>query len=179
VTAQLEVVVVELATIAAKRATPRKTAQTPRELLAVTVMLKVMSLRSAHFQETILASNAKTVRKWATLRSVAKLLWSPMRMVVLATERVREVTADTAGILVAIVMVLSLLLLLLAETTGVPRVSQLEVVKAGNPPKLLLPDGRVLVVVSFLQFAAFVVLRMGQASRLLLIAGLRGFSEIC
>ena len=76
-------------------------------------------------------------------------------------------------------MVLSLLLLLLAETTGVPRVSQLEVVKAGNPPKLLLPDGRVLVVVSFLQFAAFVVLRMGQASRLLLIAGLRGFSEIC
>ena len=95
-TAQLEVVVVELATIAAKRATPRKTAQTPRKLLAVTVMLKVMSLRSAHFQETILASNAKTVRKWATLRSVAKLLWSPMRMVVLATERVREVTADTA-----------------------------------------------------------------------------------
>jgi hypothetical protein len=150
VTAQLEVVAVELATIAAKRGTPRRTARTPRRLLAVTVMLKAMSLRSAHFQETILASNAKTVRKWATPRSVVKLLWSPMRMVVLATERAREVMADTAVILVVMVMVLSLLLLLLAETTGVPRVSQLEVVKAGNLPKLLLPDGKILIVVSLL-----------------------------
>jgi hypothetical protein len=162
VTAQLEVVVVELATIAAKRATPRRTAQTPRKLLAVTVMLKVMSLRSAHFQETILASNAKTVRKWATPRSVVKLLWSPMRMAVLATERAREVMADTAVIPVVIVMVLSLLLLpLLAETTGVPRVSQLEVVKAGNPPKLLLPDGKILIVASLLSICHFRGLEYG------------------
>jgi hypothetical protein len=161
VTAQLEVVVVELATIAAKRATPRKTAQTPRKLLAVTVMLKVMSLRSAHFQETILASNAKTVRKWATPRSVVKLLWSPMRMVVLATERAREVMADTAVILVLMVMVLSLLLLLLAETTGVPRVSQLEVEKAGNLPKLLLLDGKILLVVPLLSICHFRGLEYG------------------
>jgi hypothetical protein len=161
VTAQLAVVVVELATIAAKRGTPRRTAQTPRKLLAVTVMLKVMSLRSAHFQETILASSAKTVRKWATPRSVAKLLWSPMRMVVLAIERAREVIAGTVVILVVMVMVLILLLLLPAERTGDPRVSQLEVVKAGSPPKLLLPDGKILFVLSLLSICHFRGLEYG------------------
>jgi hypothetical protein len=143
--------VVEHATTVVKTVTLRKTVQTPRKLLAVTVMLKVMSLRSAHFQEITLASNAKTARKWATPRSVVRLLWSPMRMVVLAMERAREAMADTAVLLVVMVMVLSLLLLLLAETTGAPRGSQqLEVVKAGKPPKPVLSDGKFC-----LQFPSF------------------------
>jgi hypothetical protein len=180
VTAQLEVVVVELATTVAKMVTLRRTARIPRKLLAVIVMLKVMSLRSAHFQETILASNAKTARKWATPRSVVKLFWSPMRMVVLAMERASEEMAGTALILVVMVMVLSLLLLLLAETTGVPQGSQpLEVVKAGNPLKLLLPDGKFLFVVSLLPICHFRGLEYGTGESFAFDRGRWGFAEIC
>jgi hypothetical protein len=55
--------VAELAAIAGKRATPRRTVQAPRKLRSVTVMLKVMYLRSAHFQETIPEPSARIARK--------------------------------------------------------------------------------------------------------------------
>jgi hypothetical protein len=167
-------VVEELATIAAKRVTPRRTVPIPRRLLAVIVMPKAMSLRSAHFLETILESSVKIARKWVTPRSVVKLLWFLMMMLVPDMGLARQVMAYTAVILVVIAIVPSPLLLLLGETTGVPRESHLEVAKAGALPKLLLPGGKFLIIVASFQFANFLVVSMGQSSRLILRTGWRG-----